>query len=137
MANIQNGQQSMKQNITEKQLNELKGKDCSELFYMFSPSKDSPSVSGKKLYEYMLGHVPLLSIGQMIEFLEEKIGKGMGIYGFPADKSLTHPEGGYVIKIVPMEGDTGIFGTMDGYLGKQKPELCDALWSAVKEVLEK
>ena len=62
--------------------------------------------------------LPLLSIGQMIEFLDE------------------HIKGWSIIKPYSQEKDQRI---CLGYLNHlhKNDELCDALWSAVKDILEK
>lgn len=60
-------------------------------------------------------HFPLLSIGQMIEFLEEEYNTSMASWQ------------GWAITI-----DQGRGINVHGYENK---ELCDALWSAVKDVL--
>jgi hypothetical protein len=157
----------MKQHITVEQLNELSDKEKKKLQKWWTPYYGNEvacekrtwiginGIHGHKNYlpsillanaicncqqnlrENKKDHFPLLSIGQMIEFLENKFGKGMGIYGYPANHSPKVPNGGYAIKIIPEENDVGIFGSRDGYLSEGQEELCDALWEAVKEVLEK
>lgn len=102
----------MKQYITVEQRNELSNKAWEKL----------------QLYASDLDISPLLSIGQMIEFLDEK----------SKDQGIT----------IDQDKKTGIWGF--AWYGKHKSsytcfikhdfqqnnELCDALFSAVKEVLE-
>ncbi len=99
----------MKQHITEKQFNELGNKGESTLF-RWGKKRGLPSK-------------PLLSMGQMLEFLDEKKKWKMFM-------SINHFTG------------SNCWGIMDG-LNQGRPvlysskELCDALWEAVKEILEK
>lgn len=121
----------MKQQITVEQLNGLSEKGKKKLQLWLWGRKYILSSNQPVGFSYMM------SIGQMVEFLEDKFGKGMGIYGYPANHSIQVPNGGYSIKIIPEKNGGGVFGTTDGYLSKGQEELCDALWDAVKEVLEK
>lgn len=97
----------MKQNITIEQLNELSEKQRRNLDKYMSLKSESLYIveslkkEGETTYTY---REPLLSIGQMIEFLGLNTLHGL----------MCEEQGG------PIEG-----------------ELCDALWNAVKEVLEK
>ncbi len=122
----------MKQHIIRDQLNELSEQGKKKL-REWSQDLDSDF----ELTEENDNGLPLLSIGQMIEFLENKFGKGMGIYGYPVNHSPKVPNGGYAIKIIPEENDVGIFGSRDGYLSEGQEELCDALWETVKEILKR
>lgn len=95
----------MKQHITKEQLDELKDKTA--IYRAFVKDKE---------------HGYLLSIGQMIEFLDEHENiKGMyfgsGSIGWEWENE---------------ESNLDMFRT-----NKFPNELCDALWEAVKEVLEK
>ncbi len=132
----------MKQNITIEQLNELsdKGKErlrdwwkptgLELIIYQFSKGweetenypdgeygclvePDHPENKGNAL--------PRLSIGQMIEFLDEY------------DPSSIGAEGGYWWDYVLTISDNQIVPS-GGY---NENFLCDALWQAVKEILEK
>ena len=106
----------MKQHITLSQLNELSEKGKEKLRKWWKPEEGDMCVTNTG-YEVFIGeHVdyerfqafmadlPLLSIGQMIEFLE------------------VHGNDCY---------------TVFDIWWHMKMELCDALWEAVKEVLEK
>lgn len=120
----------MKQNITIDQLNELSKKGKERLRRWWKPQYGDqyfPSLNFIDLYGWCLDpkgeekqlkhlkkkHYPLLSIGQMIEFLVEN-----------------YPTGDLAIEI---------------YLGEMfikatrfdTKDICDALWEAVKEILEK
>jgi hypothetical protein len=113
----------MKQHITVDQLNELSEKGKERLF-VWEKQKDIiyssvPSVPN----EFRLKP---LNIGQMIEFLIENLGKGIGLYGIPADGPILK-SGGWRIA----NPQAGII------LADVTVELCDALWEAVKEILEK
>jgi hypothetical protein len=125
----------MKQNITVEQLNELseKGKEeldkwCiknghitqeeKELFREISPNKPSGLL--------------LLSIGQMIEFLDVNDFYCLNISRQikKDNKKMKKPQWG-VFDIGTYFSDNI---TTNGFI---KLELCDALWEAVKEFLEK
>jgi hypothetical protein len=103
----------MKQHITVEQLKELsdKGFDNLNKWVFRNLTKDANKVPIKylgKVEDYHLTTTEdeyLLSIGQMIEFLDQEV-------------------------LDEMFGDRNGFAT-------EKDELCDALWYAVKEVLEK
>jgi len=116
----------MKQTITLKQLNELSEKGHRRLkewiekvgYYMVWDTD-----VGK--YGFMYGTDPLLSIGQMIEFLGENLGK-IEIKNHPLYRVL----GGYSTKDEKGEPIVKLFEV-------EKKELVDALWQPVKEKLEK
>ncbi len=99
----------MKQEITTWQLDDLTPKQMEKLYKWCTK------------YEYPT----TLSIGQMVEFLTEKLGKGIGIYGVPANGPILK-DGGWDIND-PQQGK---------YLARGIVELCDALWEAAKEVLD-
>lgn len=128
----------MKQHITIDQLNELSDKGKERLREWWKPSegnlyavksKNSEYVECLVLQAWIRGEesLPLLSIGQMIEFLDWK---DMQFYLVPT-------KGGRYNK------DTrGRWGVQDGdyeNAGKSffAESLCDTLWEAVKEILEK
>lgn len=114
----------MKQHITVEQLNELSDKLQKKLRVWFTDNysdKDIPSsecidTSGEHRSDWpsscKYGYEPLLSIGQLIEFLDEH-----NEYEHWWEEIL-YPEG------------------KDIFL-KYEGELCDALWEAVKKILEK
>jgi len=97
----------MKQHITKKQLNELSEKGKKRL----SDYADRKNMEGQEsgIYWYTR-YLPLLSLGPMIEFLSKE---GINI-------DLCFPE--------------------EFFINEQRyetKELCDALFEAVKEILEK
>ena len=99
----------MKQNITTSQLNELSDKGKGKLLkwsyqkkYYRKNARDAMSAEATTLSD----RLPLLSIGQMIEFLgEHKYKDGDSFYGWKLDL-------------------------------KTSEYICDALWEACKEVLK-
>ena len=132
----------MKQQITKEQLNELSDEGRQKLKDWWKPkdgdfaySYDSiVSDAGSELHEGFIGEsigyddtfgessgkyilYPLLSIGQMIEFLKD----------IDNDLDITYISSGSIWSIGREFVPESI---MD-------EELCDALWEAVKEVLEK
>jgi hypothetical protein len=98
----------MKQNITTKQLNELseKGKD-KLITWMMNCGYVTVEVNLEE-------DIPLLSIGQMIEFLDEQF-----------------------VELHQTSSFWGVRLKKNKYVVEKPKELCDALWQAVKEVLEK
>lgn len=103
----------MKQNITTEQIAELTEKEKQKLSdWIFN--RIQPSVEP---------FVPLLSIGQMIEFL---------------DNSLPEVKGGDNPNIFISEGRewSVVFDLSRARKEYTAVELCDALWEAVKEVLK-
>lgn len=149
----------MKQHITIEQLNELSEKGRERLREWWKPQEAdyvyhvahedcwaSEMLLGTEPYPYsdehclqfhVLGnnkeqeeYLPLLSIGQMIEFLDEN-GHDFNIDFIGRDVRLSNKKGGW-----------GVFSDNDGesiYVDshRTKEELCDALWEAVKEILER
>lgn len=97
----------MKQHITVEQLKELPLKSKQKLQTWWDINYKEETII---LYEMQDGFDPILSIGQMIEFLDE--------HNEYEDwwEDLFYPSGKDV-------------------LPKYDGELCDALWEAVKEVL--
>lgn len=69
--------------------------------------------------------IPILSIGQMIEFLDEHV-DGIEIKIRRAGYGFTFPEDTLVVDVYG-----GPWSEIE-----DEPELCDALWYAVKSVLE-
>lgn len=147
--------ENMKQHITIDQLNELsdKGKEKlrewwrpRELPFVIVPPDDDSIGSGVNCYDpnwecyWGVGHdwtvdkqevenkLPLLSIGQMIEFLNEHIDSSISSLAIDRGEFHWHV---YVVDSIrgafPLNNDQPITA----------PELCDALWKAVKEVLER
>lgn len=103
----------MKQHITTEQLNELSEKGKGKLREWWKPK---------------VGDLPLLSIGQMIEFLDEQIDKHN-------QKVDENDEGEYIEYSIERLLDrcwrlNGYFKTIE------YSNLTDALFSAVKEILE-
>ena len=75
--------------------------------------------------------LPLLSIGQMIEFLDEH-GEFIGGHVSGTESQIWKDDRGWALAYLGS-------GSLMGYQrnsGDQHRELCDALWEAVKEVLE-
>ena len=132
----------MKQNITAEQLNKLseKGKEkliqwwkpvfgdkfmnwAGEVFYGEQHGSDDESYTPDKIYyagseaEGKEKDLPLLSIGQMIEFLGLEVVCLENEGNYYSVKTLKHLN----------------YHTEP----EEYPELCDALWEACKEVLEK
>lgn len=108
----------MKQNITKQDLLELNDKQIKALFSYWwetPPVKKNPNTPYARC-EYDTGYLldlPLMSIGDMIEYLDNKI---LDIKN-NVDGYYIHTLGGFVIGV--------------------DIELCNALWMAVKEYLNK
>ncbi len=96
----------MKQHITASQLDELSKKGIKNLKKYLLP-KNIPGF-------WDVNFVPTLSIGQMIEFLDEEN-----------------------VAIDITTGWTIIASELQDLHTYKNEELCDALWEAVKEILEK
>lgn len=101
----------MKQHITKEQFGELSEEGQVRLRAWVNECRWVSVPLGKVYLDYY--PMPLLSIGQMIEFLDEH------------RDELDQPWWKQFF--------TWDYGTVDGYDG----EFCDALWEAVKQVLEK
>lgn len=109
----------MKQHITSDQLNELSDKAKNKLWKMAEPHDYEFNEMGanvcnrcgnfQSIPDFPGKCLPLLSIGQMIEFLVDN--------NSPMIKN-----------------DMGTIGSFEWVAGSE--ELCDDLWEAVKEVLE-
>lgn len=120
----------MKQHITPDQLNELSDKGKERLREWWKPKDGDFYENGghveivpddwmKYGWRPWKGYIPLLSIGQMIEFLEE------------------HGELFDVVKNFFDYGTTkATFEDVGLKEEADKLEICDALWEAVKEPLE-
>ena len=112
----------MKQHITGEQLNGLSKRGKKNLgkwvdnksYWIYEPNKELTD-KFKTERPILTGKLPLLSIGQMIEFLE--------------DHNADWINRLYWVS----RGDTPFPEIVKGYGDK---EFCDALWEAVKEVLE-
>lgn len=139
----------MKQHITLRQLNELSDKAKERLRDWWKPNEGdlvhAPSNSPfseevlSNIRPRLLGGVtygvkddpdykgiaPLLSIGQMIEFLQNRVTGDLDL------KILLNSEGSSV-----WLGIDGIQQPMEGLGGDEDMELCDALWGAVRKQLE-
>lgn len=124
----------MKQHITVEQLNELSEKGKEKLRKWWKPivgdwfdddgyMRIIPDDETKGAFVLNSFHTPLLSIGQMIEFLDEH-------YKWKKYFSMTHHGLWSII-------DGSYTQPLEGRCAWGKGELCDALWIGVKEVLEK
>ena len=133
----------MKQHITEEQLNELSDKAKERLgeWWKLQYQNHKLSEGDPILYLKTWGRtpdyfyvdrvrpkhtLPLLSIGEMIEFLDENY----------KDIRINHDKNieGFAWQFCHYYQDIRERGYR---YHNRKPELCDALWEAVKEVLEK
>jgi hypothetical protein len=105
----------MKQNITIDQVKELSPSGLQkyrEWVYKLKLTKEEY----EDIQKHDTGHDPLLSIGQMIQFLDEKQDYQFHIFRRTLD---------WKVIVNDMQ-----YGKVLG------EELCDSLWEAVKEVLE-
>ncbi len=100
----------MKQDITKEQFNELSGQAQERLLQWVQ----------EKHYD------PFLTIGQMMEFLDEHAEHRYGIDPLDTD-DMPHR---WMVKEYAPEVQPGF------WYGITSKEPCDALWEAVKEVLE-
>lgn len=148
----------MKQRITGKQLNELGKKEAKALrkwwkpkigdwFTSYKHPMDPQCLKGdygddienEKMEEKL---TPLLSIGQMVEFLKKSgLGIGFQITYRPVYQPRAMGLMCTAIDEKPWKVALGAHMSanrgMDVDQHKEAKELCDALWQAVKEVLEK
>ena len=137
----------MKQYITEKQLDELSDKGTDRIWRFWTPA-----VGDKVWYDDQTkdGHVgfltdngegywndmsdpewlksdfiPLLSIGQMIEFLQKNTN---------CSSIMLNAE----YRIAGMYANKFLFGATNSgiFIAYNNEELCDSLWEAVKEMVE-
>ncbi|HEX8965414.1 MAG TPA: hypothetical protein VF820_03220 [Patescibacteria group bacterium] len=121
----------MKQHITIEQLNELSEKGKERLQYWYAASKYPKTVKVKlpegftittyKEELWKRKKLPLLSIGQMIEFLEEK-----------HELRRSHWEN---TKFIKPSSTTQISWTHESSINSH--DICDNLWESAKEELEK
>ena len=115
----------MKQHITTKQLDELSEKGKKKLRKWWKPKEE----------EYIahawdgIQDLPLLSIGQMIEFLDDEryFDEVNIIQKYPYIRRPKHGGKWSVKNTWGWDGPEG---------EKYQIELCDALWSACKEILD-
>ncbi len=135
----------MKQHITIDDLNQLseKGKEKYINTFWFTHNGEpidfvEDGRTGKRYTKSNLPveDYPLLSIGQMIEFLDENIGKRKIILStgltFSNDEIVWFPRKEKWVVGYGLE-DERVEESKTKYY---KDELCSALWEAVKEVLE-
>lgn len=109
----------MKQTITVEQLNELSKKGKERLTdWRWNKADPADRLPGSTISL-------TLSIGQLIEFLDDN---GHDLYSIN-----TEEKDGKRIKFMVTFRDESMKHALFG----NRPELCDALWEAVKEVLEK
>ena len=104
----------MKQHITPEQLNELSEKGRKKLWAWCKEKGYLGIIDHSRPLEY---YMKPFSIGQMVEFLVDQF-EGVKIEWTDSNAC-----------IVKVPGVIGVGGNREG--------LCDALWEAVKEVLEK
>lgn len=137
----------MKQHITVAQLNELSKKSRGRLEKFLEGKQDSWGVLETKFIKDKV--YPLLSIGQMIEFLLEKHG---GLFSTAIGEIGVKPDGFYIsLPEIPAESPTGKVGGGELVVGwhrgrswkggdivgvSDRGEFCDILWEAVKGVLK-
>lgn len=123
----------MKQHITPEQLNELT-EDQKVKYDKWYRSKYAP-MADDDLYIYTSEDgtvkrydLPPLSIGQMIEFLDEHI-EGLDITGRRMYESF----------LIDISDNTMVWDIWGGEWSsiEDEPVLCDALWEAVKSVLDR
>lgn len=122
----------MKQTITTAQLNELSGKARVRLDNYWNKINKLETYT-KDLVIYPNGEIwepkdPLLSIGQMIEFLDEKV----------KDLAIVRDREWWIGTILNgVTGEVKDFNDCNNIPEYKDMKLCDALWSAVKHILEK
>ncbi len=142
----------MKQHIARKQLFELNREALGKYAkWCFNTLGNVASISWVNDDEENICDLPLLTIGQMIEFLYEYEGEGQ--FNFSYGEVGVEPTGFFVTcgqkknKNVPSgeRAEGSVVVAWDrGYIWKDSHivkkadcgELCDALWEAVKEVLK-
>lgn len=111
----------MKQHITIEQLNELSEKGKERLREWWN--KTQTTKDGEK-WENGISNIVCLSIGQMLEFLDES---GHTFYSINTQENNGKREF-FMISYKK----SSIKQALNGH----RTELCDALWEAVKEILE-
>lgn len=119
----------MKQQITTKQIEELSEDGKLRLWEKYGKGVlalnwENGCQWNKAIGKYLVEtrYLPYLSIGQMIEFLDKHYKSNWSVGDYH--------EGGYAF----IQGEAEIIEDMN--VAWVKPELCDALWESVKEVLE-
>lgn len=146
----------MKQYISEKQINELSGEGKERLGEWWEPVRGDLCVhdyggvcviTNNHTYELVAGYeprpgvkvdvqimkmpkkefLPLLSIGQMIEFLDEHIDSSISSLAIDRGEHQWHV---YALDSIPTKPGIG------NGCPFVVPELCDALWEATKKILE-
>ena len=110
----------MKQHITIGQLEELSDKQKEKLIKYMDAKGYLPHGTQMMLNNSGYYLAQAFSIGQMIEFLDDKRAWNKSIEDYPGN---------------PYVGGNDYCVSLN-YWSKGSEELCDALWSAVKEVLE-
>lgn len=128
----------MKQHITIEQFEEITDKQKKKLVRWWKGESGDwwfvtkPDISARQVFVAGgLGGIagmmaedpkyPLLSIGQMIEYLQESVSGVFSIATIPIQS--------------PNDIQLGLWLVTNYNKHYRKPELCDALWEAVKEVL--
>lgn len=115
----------MRQHITEEQLNELSDSANKKLrLWVYKKTYEPPEVSNDESM--------LLSIGQMIEFLDEKRKTIL----FITKLECGHDNFVWSTGSMSCMGNHTQDKTESKRLHEAGKELCDALWEAVKEVLQ-
>lgn len=120
----------MKQNITFEQKNELSEKGARALQdWALSKRYWTPSTVG---WPALKEDLPILTIGQMVEFLDgHKINWSKCAFNISSGGRTEWIRNGVgeMPRYDPPESSPSV--------NRKRKELCDALWEAVKEVLEK
>lgn len=98
----------MKQHITLDQINELNEKSKQKLQSWWDKNYKEETLSD---YEMQYGYDPILSIGQMIEFLDKKV------------YQIAFQDNGFTLRDRKFN------------IISKNNNLCDALWSACKDIL--
>ena len=106
----------MKQHITKEQLNELNEKQREKLLEWYDNLEGDEKCISCGIY--LTNQPPLLSISQMIEFLDEREYRKIWDMQRKDHNGMDH---------------YWMVGVNEGLYNKD--ELCDALWEAVKSVL--
>jgi len=116
------GDKVVKQHITYEQIEELTDNQLDKLTNWYNNSQKNSGLVSLLL--------PFLSIGQMIELLDERM--PISVIGHQSQwhGGMWYWNGG-AIPNEPLT-ESNLEKSLKSY---QSPELCDALWEAVKEVL--
>lgn len=113
----------MKQQITLKQLNELSNEQFEIIKTWFAKHCNDP------FYSMSEAELPLLSIGQMIEYIDEYLSKNQDEFNIrihSAGSAWKYPGQRLTDIDPPIEFEI-----------EDEVELCDALWQMVKQILGK